>query len=72
MSNSRNCAGQQSSVNRLDQCNTSVDQDASHSCLAYDALPNAAVDMMCSHCLVFGCQTCTVLFNQLLPFKFEC
>ena len=26
MTNSRNCTGQQSSVNRLDQCNISVEQ----------------------------------------------
>ena len=38
MTNSRNCTGQQSSVNRLDQCNISVEQDALHSCWAYDAL----------------------------------
>ena len=38
MTNSRNCTCQQSSVNRLDQRNMSVKQDALHSCWAYDVL----------------------------------
>ena len=39
MTRSQNCTFQQSSVNLLDQRNTSVEQDASHNCWAYDALP---------------------------------